>query len=192
MGGNARKEVAAQSAKYGMKPFLPPAVAFGSHQWPTLITPGTAPPRSTICHNRLENTAINLDTVTALAPSYLAGRDPEWRNGFAWLAGGTWLFSEPQPETDTLIDLGHLGWPRWRLARRAPTSARPAASPSSIASRRGEWVAAPRCAPAATPFSLRSRSGTRPPSGQYLHVASGQADDLAGCSPRGTLQALAA
>jgi hypothetical protein len=43
MGGNARNEVAAQSAKYGMKPFLPPAVAFGSHQWPTLITPGTGP-----------------------------------------------------------------------------------------------------------------------------------------------------
>src|ERR1700719_3371582 len=43
MGGNARKEIAAQSAKYGMKPFLPPAVAFGSHQWPTLITPGSGP-----------------------------------------------------------------------------------------------------------------------------------------------------
>ena len=43
MGGNARKEIAAQSAKYGMKPFLPPAVAFGSHQWPTLITPGAGP-----------------------------------------------------------------------------------------------------------------------------------------------------
>jgi hypothetical protein len=26
-----------------MKPFLPPAVPFGSHQWPTLITPGAGP-----------------------------------------------------------------------------------------------------------------------------------------------------
>src|SRR6202048_4575017 len=43
MGGNARKEIAAQSAKYGIKPFLPPAVAFGSHQVPTLITPGAGP-----------------------------------------------------------------------------------------------------------------------------------------------------
>jgi hypothetical protein len=43
MGGDGRKAIAAQSAKYGMKPFLPPAVAFGSHQWPTLITPGTGP-----------------------------------------------------------------------------------------------------------------------------------------------------
>src|SRR5712671_4809957 len=36
MGGNARKAIAAQSTKYDMKPFLPPAVSFGSHQWPTL------------------------------------------------------------------------------------------------------------------------------------------------------------
>jgi hypothetical protein len=43
MGGDARKAIAAQSPKYGMKPFLPPAVAFGSHQWPTLITPGSGP-----------------------------------------------------------------------------------------------------------------------------------------------------
>jgi hypothetical protein len=43
MGGNARKAIAAQSAKYDLKPFLPPAVPFGSHQWPTLITPGAGP-----------------------------------------------------------------------------------------------------------------------------------------------------
>jgi len=43
MGGNARKAIPAQSAKYDLKPFLPPAVPFGSHQWPTLITPGTGP-----------------------------------------------------------------------------------------------------------------------------------------------------
>jgi hypothetical protein len=43
MGGDGRKAIAAQSAKYDMKPFLPPAVSFGSHQWPTLITPGAGP-----------------------------------------------------------------------------------------------------------------------------------------------------
>ena len=43
MGGDARKAIAVQSAKYGMEPFLPPAVAFGSHQWPMLITPGSGP-----------------------------------------------------------------------------------------------------------------------------------------------------
>ena len=26
-----------------MTPFLPPRVPFGSHQWPTLITPGDGP-----------------------------------------------------------------------------------------------------------------------------------------------------
>ncbi len=43
MGGDARKAITADSAKYEMKPFLPPAVPFGSHQWPTLITPGPGP-----------------------------------------------------------------------------------------------------------------------------------------------------
>ena len=54
---------------------------------------------------------MNLNTVTALHHPTSAAEIPEWRNGLAWLAGGTWLFSEPQPETDTLIDLGHVGWP---------------------------------------------------------------------------------
>jgi CO/xanthine dehydrogenase FAD-binding subunit len=35
----------------------------------------------------------------------------EWRDGHAWLGGGTWLFSEPQVATDTLVDLERLGWP---------------------------------------------------------------------------------
>ena len=43
MGGDARAAVIAAAEKRGMKPFLPPAVPFGSHQWPTLITPGPGP-----------------------------------------------------------------------------------------------------------------------------------------------------
>jgi CO/xanthine dehydrogenase FAD-binding subunit len=54
---------------------------------------------------------MNLNTVTALRRPRRAEEVKEWRNGFAWLAGGTWLFSEPQPATETLIDLDHLGWP---------------------------------------------------------------------------------
>jgi CO/xanthine dehydrogenase FAD-binding subunit len=54
---------------------------------------------------------MNLNTVTALRHPKSAADISEWRDGFAWLAGGTWLFSEPQPATDTLIDLGQLGWP---------------------------------------------------------------------------------
>ena len=34
----------------------------------------------------------------------------DWRQGYAWLAGGTWLFSEPQLAVDTLIDLEALNW----------------------------------------------------------------------------------
>ena len=43
MGGDARKTIISESTKRGKKPFLPPAVPFGSRQWPTLITPGPGP-----------------------------------------------------------------------------------------------------------------------------------------------------
>ncbi len=36
---------------------------------------------------------------------------PALGEGAAFLAGGTWLFSEPQPGLRTLIDLQALGWP---------------------------------------------------------------------------------
>src|SRR5215813_13638851 len=43
MGGDARAAIIAETQKRGMKAFLPPAVPFGSKQWPTLITPGPGP-----------------------------------------------------------------------------------------------------------------------------------------------------
>jgi hypothetical protein len=43
MGGDARRAIIDESARRGMTAFLPPAVPFGSHQWPTLITPGSGP-----------------------------------------------------------------------------------------------------------------------------------------------------
>ncbi|MEH1939321.1 MAG: FAD binding domain-containing protein [Nostoc sp.] len=33
-----------------------------------------------------------------------------WGKGWAWLAGGTWLFSEPQPDLQVLVDIQRLGW----------------------------------------------------------------------------------
>ena len=36
---------------------------------------------------------------------------PVWTAGDAWLAGGTWLFSEPQVHLTRLIDLTDLKWP---------------------------------------------------------------------------------
>jgi hypothetical protein len=43
MGGNGRAAIIAETAKLGIEASLPPAVPFGSHQWPTLITPGPGP-----------------------------------------------------------------------------------------------------------------------------------------------------
>jgi CO/xanthine dehydrogenase FAD-binding subunit len=54
---------------------------------------------------------MNLNTVTVLRQPTSPAEITQWRDGYAWLAGGTWLFSEPQPATDTLIDLGYVGWP---------------------------------------------------------------------------------
>ena len=53
---------------------------------------------------------MDLNTIVEVKrPS--SADDVRWRDGYAWLAGGTWLFSEPQVKTDTLIDLATLGWP---------------------------------------------------------------------------------
>ncbi|MEA2736759.1 MAG: hypothetical protein QOH05_66 [Acetobacteraceae bacterium] len=43
MGGDARAAIITETARRGMQPTLPPAVPFGSHQWPTLITTGPGP-----------------------------------------------------------------------------------------------------------------------------------------------------
>src|SRR5271163_3037505 len=54
---------------------------------------------------------MDLNTIIDVVrrPSDRPGRD--WRTGDAWLAGGTWLFSEPQPALRRLVDLTGLGWP---------------------------------------------------------------------------------
>src|SRR5262245_38860992 len=52
---------------------------------------------------------MDLNTVAKVArPAAADGLD--WRDGDAWLAGGTWLFSEPQPAVRRLIDLEGLRW----------------------------------------------------------------------------------
>jgi len=43
MGGDARAAIIAETNRRGMTPFLPPAVPFGSKQWPALVTPGPGP-----------------------------------------------------------------------------------------------------------------------------------------------------
>ena len=50
---------------------------------------------------------MDLNAVTGYAPAPDAG----WRDGDAWLGGGTWLFSQPQPRLRRLLDLHAFGWP---------------------------------------------------------------------------------
>lgn len=54
---------------------------------------------------------MNLTTITEVKRPATAEQVAHWREGYAWLAGGTWLFSEPQLATHTLIDLAGLDWP---------------------------------------------------------------------------------
>ena len=54
---------------------------------------------------------MDLNTVTEVLRPGNAGAVKKWRTGYAWLAGGTWLFSEPQVATHTLIDLESFKWP---------------------------------------------------------------------------------
>src|SRR4051794_14962150 len=43
IGGDRRTAIIAEGAKNGTNAFLPPAVPFGSNQWPTLVTPSPGP-----------------------------------------------------------------------------------------------------------------------------------------------------
>jgi CO/xanthine dehydrogenase FAD-binding subunit len=54
---------------------------------------------------------MNLNTITEVKHPASSDQVTQWREGYAWLAGGTWLFSEPQVSTDTLIDIDQLHWP---------------------------------------------------------------------------------
>lgn len=59
---------------------------------------------------------MNLNTITEVKRPASADQITQWRDGYAWLAGGTWLFSEPQVATDILIDLDQLHWPALQVS----------------------------------------------------------------------------
>ena len=54
---------------------------------------------------------MDLNTITTVAHPQTRAELPTWTPGDAWLAGGTWLFSEPQAHLKRLIDLTDLKWP---------------------------------------------------------------------------------
>jgi CO/xanthine dehydrogenase FAD-binding subunit len=63
---------------------------------------------------------MDLNTIEEL----VTGAGPQdWRPGDAWLAGGTWLFSEPQPTLRRLLDLTSLDWPPLELSEQGLTIA---------------------------------------------------------------------
>ena len=66
---------------------------------------------------------VDIDTIT----SYRRARtrdDLALAPGEAFIAGGTWLMSEPQPETTGFVDLTTLGWPDLEVDRRGPAHRR--------------------------------------------------------------------
>jgi CO/xanthine dehydrogenase FAD-binding subunit len=54
---------------------------------------------------------MDLNTVTEVFRPRRRAELAPWRTGDAWLAGGTWLFSQPQPQLTRLIDLAAFSWP---------------------------------------------------------------------------------
>jgi CO/xanthine dehydrogenase FAD-binding subunit len=59
---------------------------------------------------------MDLNTVTEVAHPETRAQLPVWTAGDAWLAGGTWLFSEPQEHLTRLIDLTDFKWPALTIA----------------------------------------------------------------------------
>ena len=53
---------------------------------------------------------MDLNTITEVVRRPQDPPGSQWRDGDAWLAGGTWLFSDQQPDLRRLIDLAPLGW----------------------------------------------------------------------------------
>jgi CO/xanthine dehydrogenase FAD-binding subunit len=53
---------------------------------------------------------MDLNTITDIVRHPPDRPGAVWRNGDAWLAGGTWLFSTEQPDLRRLVDLTALGW----------------------------------------------------------------------------------
>jgi CO/xanthine dehydrogenase FAD-binding subunit len=66
---------------------------------------------------------MDLNTINTVAHPHSRAQLPVWTAGDAWLAGGTWLFSEPQVHLTRLIDLTDLKWPALTIGDTALTIA---------------------------------------------------------------------
>ncbi len=54
---------------------------------------------------------MDLNTIAAVVGPRTRAELAGWKPGDGFLAGGTWLFSEPQPRLRRLVDLTRLAWP---------------------------------------------------------------------------------
>ncbi|TRW85363.1 FAD-binding molybdopterin dehydrogenase [Mycolicibacterium sp. 018/SC-01/001] len=92
---------------------------------------------------------MDLNTVEAVHTP--RRRDEVWPlgTGDAILAGGTWLFSEPQPHVTRLVDITALGWPPITLSDNGIeiaatcTLADVTELSTTLPARRSDWTAAP-------------------------------------------------
>jgi CO/xanthine dehydrogenase FAD-binding subunit len=87
---------------------------------------------------------MDLNTITEVAHPKARAQLPIWTAGDAWLAGGTWLFSEPQAHLTRLIDITDLKWPALTIGDAGLTIAATCtiAQLDSLACP-PEWLAAP-------------------------------------------------
>src|SRR5271163_469805 len=53
---------------------------------------------------------MDLNAITTISRPRSRAEIEPFADGDAWLAGGTWLFSEPQPRVRRLIDLWGCDW----------------------------------------------------------------------------------
>src|SRR6478736_647 len=94
----------------------------------------------------LESVSVSMDLNTISAVAHPTTRDqlPVWTAGDAWLAGGTWLFSEPQVHLTRLIDLTDLKWPALTIGEtRLSISATCTVAQLDALTCPPEWIASP-------------------------------------------------
>lgn len=62
------------------------------------------------CSKLVCKLGMDLHSITTIVQSADFETIASWNATTAWLAGGTWLFSEPQPHLKTLVDLYPFHW----------------------------------------------------------------------------------
>ena len=127
------------------------------------------------------NVSMDLNTIKEVAHPQKREQLPVWTAGDAWLAGGTWLFSEPQVHLTRLIDLADLKWPALTIGEAGLTIAATCtvaqldalACPPRMARRAPDQPMLPRVSGLLQDMEDRDRRR------QPLHVVAGRSDDLA-------------